>query len=572
VQPLRTLAGVFLAEWVGFMTRVPPDDPSALQFSEDPETLRALLAAVVASSDDAIITKTLQGTITSWNAAAERLLGYTASEAIGQSILLLVPMDRRDEELHIIENLRSGRRIDHYETVRVAKGGRQIEVALTISPIRDSKGQVIGASKIMHDISERRRVERDFQDLLEERSQLLEREREARNQAEQLSATKDDFLATLSHELRTPLNAILGWTQILRRSGPAPTDLSKGLEVIERNVRAQSQLVEDLLDLSRIVSGRMRLDVQAMMPFSFVQPAVESLRPAADARGVRLETLLDPAAGPVSGDAGRLQQVVWNLVSNAIKFTNKGGRVQVTLERVNSHIEISVADTGRGIAPEFLPHVFERFRQGDTSTTRQHGGLGLGLSIVKHIVELHGGTVQAKSAGEGHGATFRVQLPVAVVHRHGLERDRMHPRVTASTSAPVVHADLTGLVILAVDDEPDARDLLSRVLEEAGARVVTAASAEEALAAISAERPGILISDIGMPDVDGYELLRRVRTLDDEHGTRLPAIALTAFARSEDRTRALLAGYLAHVAKPVEAAEIIATVASVAGRTGKAKT
>ena len=524
---------------------------------------RALLAAVVDSSDDVIITKTLEGKITSWNAAATRLFGYMAEEAIGQPVTMLIPPDRTGEEQHILEKLRSGNRIDHYETVRVAKDGRLIDVALTISPIRNQAGKVVGASKILRDVSERKRIDRALHELLAERDRLLESERAARSQAEHLSATKDEFLALLSHELRTPLSAILGWTQILRRKNPVSGDLSDGLEVIERNVRAQTQLVEDLLDMSRIISGQMRLDVQPIMPYASVHGAVESVRPAADARGLRLEAILDPAAGPVSGDANRVQQVVWNLVSNAIKFTPKGGRVQVLLERSDSHIQIRVVDSGVGINPDFLPHVFERFRQADASTTRSYRGLGLGLSIVKHIVELHGGTVSVNSAGEGQGATFVVQLPLAVVRP--LMRG-VHPRLGQRVSLLPADADLSNIVVLVVDDEDDARELLRRLLSDRGATVVTAASAAEGLAAIEQQSPDVLISDIGMPEVDGYELVRRVRGRLAETGRRFPMIALTAFARSEDRTRALLAGFATHIAKPVDAAELIATVAAVTGR------
>jgi PAS domain S-box-containing protein len=522
---------------------------------------------VVESSDDAIITKTLEGRITSWNAAAVRLLGYSESEAVGQSILMLIPSDRRDEERHIIKNLRAGTRIDHYETVRIAKGGHPIEVALTISPIRDQEGKIVGASKILRDISERRRIERSIKELLEERNRLLDSERAARTQAERLSATKDEFLALLSHELRTPLNAILGWTQILQRGIGAPADLAKGLQVIERNVRAQSQLVEDLLDMSRIISGQMRLDVQPVMPYAFVNGAVESSRPAAEARGVRLDAILDPAAGPVSGDPQRLQQVIWNLVSNAIKFTPKGGRVEVIAQRIDSHVEISVADSGIGMNQDFVPHVFERFRQADASTTRQYGGLGLGLSLVKHIVELHGGNVTGNSAGEGQGSTFCVRLPVAAIRRSSIARDeeRNSSRVI---SVPLATADLSNVRILVIDDEPDALEMIQRVLSDTGATVATAASGREALAAIDRQSPDVLVSDIGMPGMDGYELMRGVRAFQNKSGVRFPTVALTAFARSEDRTRALLAGFAAHVAKPVEAPELIATIAAVTGRTG----
>ena len=523
---------------------------------------RALLAAVVESSDDAIITKTLDGKITSWNASAARLLGYTAAEIIGQPITVLIPPDRQEEERHIIASLRAGNRIEHYETVRVTKDGRLIEVALTISPLRDQTGEIVGASKILRDVTERKRIERELQGLLAERNQILASERAARSEAERLSASKDEFLALLSHELRTPLNAILGWTQILRSGSVASANFDKGLGVIERNVRAQTQLVDDLLDMSRIISGQMRLEVQPVMPFAFVQGAIESARPAADARGVRLEAILDPAAGPVSGDANRLQQVAWNLISNAIKFTPRGGQVQVTFERVNSNIEICVADSGIGIRPDFLPHIFERFRQADATPTREHGGLGLGLSIVKHIVELHGGTVEASSDGEGQGATFRVRLPVAV-SRWSPGRPHEHPRSSQRPAVPFVNADLSNLVVLVVDDDPDSRDLVHRLLSDCGATVTAAASAAEALAATGNQQPDLLISDIGMPEIDGYQLLRSLRASSD---VRFPAIALTAFARSEDRTRALLAGFVAHVSKPVEPAELIATVAAVSGR------
>jgi PAS domain S-box-containing protein len=526
------------------------------------QDVRALLAAVVESSDDAIITKTLDGTITSWNASASRLLGYTAAEIIGQPITTFIPPDRWEEERDIIQNLRAGKRIEHYETVRVTKDGRLIDVALTISPVRDQTGQIVGASKILRDITDRKRIERELQELLAERDEILESERAARGQAERLSSSKDEFLALLSHELRTPLNAILGWTEILQRGPATPADYTKGLAVIKRNVRAQAQLVDDLLDMSRIISGQMRFDVQPVMPYAFVQAAIESARPAADARGVRLEAILDPAAGPVSADANRLQQVVWNLISNAIKFTLRGGHVQVTLERINSHIEICVADSGIGIQPDFLPHIFERFRQADATTTRKHGGLGLGLSIVKHIVELHGGTVEANSDGEGQGAVFRVKLPLAV-SRWNPNRLGEHPSSSQRPSVPWVNADLSSLVVLVVDDDRDARDLVQRLLADCGATVTVAASAAEALAVTRNQRPDILISDIGMPDIDGYQLLRSLRASGE---LRFPAIALTAFARPEDRTRTLLAGYVAHVSKPVEPAELIATVAAISGR------
>ena len=400
----------------------------------------------------------------------------------------------------------------------------------------------------------------------EERQVLLENERVARSEAERMSNVKDEFLATLSHELRTPLNAILGWSHLLRSGGKDRADLLKGLETIERNARIQTQLIEDLLDMSRITSGKLRLDVQPISPVPFIDAAIETVRPAADAKGISLEKFLDPFAGLISGDPSRLQQVVWNLLSNAIKFTPKEGKVQVALQRVDSHVEISVADTGIGIAPDFIPHLFERFRQGDASTTRNFGGLGLGLSIVKSLVELHGGTVAAESPGEGLGTRITVRLPINAVHRLAdAAEDGGHPSVAAG-EAPALAGELSGIRVLVVDDQSDARILISRVLEDSGADVQSAASADEALRLLTVHKPNVLVSDIGMPEADGFELLKRVRALEQHEGGRVPAIALTAFARSEDRTRALRAGFVVHVSKPVDPSELIATVASVAGR------
>jgi len=319
--------------------------------------------------------------------------------------------------------------------------------------------------------------------------------------------------------------------------------------------------------MSRIVSGKIRLDVQEVELSSVINAAIDLLKPSADAKGVRLIRVLDPLANPVSGDPNRLQQIVSNLLSNAIKFTPRGGKVEVLLERVNSHVEVTVTDTGQGISPEFLPHVFDRFRQADASTTRKYGGLGLGLSIVKQLVELHGGTVRAKSAGDGMGATFTVALPLAITKRQ--TRDRRHPTTSVYTGlADDVQICLEGKKILIVDDEPDARNLIERILADRSASVIKADSADEAMRLIRSERPDLLLSDIGMPHKDGYDLIRSVRALPLDEGGRTPAIALTAFARSEDRTRAMMAGYQVHLSKPVEPSELIATVASLVGRTG----
>jgi signal transduction histidine kinase/ActR/RegA family two-component response regulator len=423
----------------------------------------------------------------------------------------------------------------------------------------------VGRVWSFRDITQHKRLFEAAEKAAEERKQLLESERAARTEAEHANAMKDEFLATLSHELRTPLGAILGWAQLLGRNEKGTPDFQKGLEVIERNARAQTQLIEDLLDMSRIISGKIRLDIQPVEPFSFIEAAIETVRPVADARGIRLDQLLDRAAGPIFGDPNRLQQVVWNLLSNAIKFTPRGGRVQIVLQATDSNVEISVADTGIGIIPRFLPHVFERFRQGDPSITRPYGGLGLGLSIVKHLTELHGGTVKAESQGEGCGSTFSINLPLMAVYTSTAGPERVHPG-SPPTGLSFEPVDLSGIKILVVDDEPDARDLIGRVLEECKAEVLTAASASEALTMIELERPHLLVSDIGMPEIDGYEFLRRVRKLSQKIGVHIPAVALTAYAGPEDKTRALRAGFLVHIAKPVEPSELVATLANLAGR------
>jgi signal transduction histidine kinase/ActR/RegA family two-component response regulator len=420
-----------------------------------------------------------------------------------------------------------------------------------------------------------------IRDQIQEIRQLLESERAARAEAERAGRMKDEFLATLSHELRTPLNAILGWATMLRRSADDPEEVASGLEIIERNARVQAQLIEDLLDMSRIISGKIRLDVRSVDPTTVIEAAIESVRPAADAKEIRIQSVLDPC-GPVTGDPGRLQQVLWNLLSNAVKFTPRGGKVMVTCLRSRSSVEIAVTDTGPGIKPEFLPHVFERFRQADASTTRRYGGLGLGLAIVKNLVELHGGTVEARSAGDNRGANFVVRFPISALRSAppGTQDGGDHPddsAARAAAPAPAAdraleqfnQADLTGIKVLVVDDDADARNLVQRLLSDCNAHVDTAASAEEAITLLKSKLADVLLSDIGMPAMDGYEFIRIVRE-QIASGERLPAAALTAFARSEDRRRALLAGYQTHVAKPVEPSELAAVVASLAGRTGPA--
>ena len=430
----------------------------------------------------------------------------------------------------------------------------------TISPFSALNEKITALTR---EVLERRRAE-------QERDALLDSERAARIEAERISRMKDEFLTTLSHELRTPLNAIVGWCDILASASATPADTAEGVEVIQRNARSQARLVDDLLDMSRVISGKLRLDVQPVDLAGVIQAALDTIRPAADARNIRLQAILDPITGPVTGDPSRLQQVVWNLLSNAIKFTPKGGRVQVLLQRVNSHLEISVIDTGMGILPQFLPHVFDRFRQADSSTTRRQGGLGIGLSLVKQIVELHGGSVSARSDGEGRGATFAVVLPLTAAHFSKDEPERQHPTASEGPRNDCSHIDLKGVRVLVVDDEPDALRLIRRLLEECRAEVVTASSAAEAYDAITRGlAPHVLLSDVGMPGEDGYSLMRRIRARAPAEGGAVPSAALTAFARSEDRRRAMLAGFQVHVAKPVEPAELRAVVATLAGRTGR---
>ncbi len=422
-----------------------------------------------------------------------------------------------------------------------------------VNPVFDPQGEVVRWFGTNTNVDRVKRAEAD-------RERLLASEKEARERAERETQMKDEFLATVSHELRTPLNAVLGWATILRET-QAQEEVAEGLAVIERNARAQAEIIEDLLDMNRIISGKVRLDVQRVDLVPIIEAAIESVKPMATARQIRLTSVLDPHVGQVSADPGRLQQVLWNLLTNGVKFTPKAGRVHVALGRVNSHLEISVSDTGEGITAEFLPHVFDRFRQADGTITRRHRGLGLGLAIVKNLVELHGGTASVESAGLNQGSTFYVCLPAAVATLPP-DPDRRHPRTALPRELPGEHPDLTGLEILVVDDEPDARELINRILSRCGATVETAGSGADALQSIAKKKPHVLIMDIGMPDEDGYSVVQKVRQLPLAQGGNVPAIALTAFARLEDRRRAILSGFQMHMSKPVEPSELIAIVAS----------
>ncbi len=706
------------------------------------ERTRGLLSAIVESSDDAIVSSGLDLRIASWNAGAERMFGYSAAEVLGGETTIITPPDYVGETVERFERLKRETSPQHFESRRRAKDGRLIDVAVTLSPITDEGGDLIGISAVIRDITASKRAERQMREQAEvietvnrvgqtlageldlhklvqtvtdaatevtgahfgsffynvlneegasymlytlsgvpleafahfpmpratdlfgptfrgegtiiisdvkkdprfgknspyygmpeghlpvvsylavpvtsrsgevygglffghpeesvfnereariveglaaqaavamDNARLFEAAERARAQAEASAAEKerlykeareanrlkDEFLATVSHELRTPLTAILGWAHMLRTGQFDADSAASAFETIERNARAQAQLIEDLLDVSRIITGKLRIDVRPVDPNSFIEAAVEAVRPAAEAKGVRLQKVIDTGLASVSGDPVRLQQVVWNLLANAIKFTPRGGRVQVRLERVNSHVEIVVSDTGQGIAHDFLPHVFDRFRQADGTTTRHHGGLGLGLAIVRHLVELHGGTVRAESPGEGQGSTFTVLLPVAPVYASTLSEARVHPAARDTLPAFECPDRLDGLRVLVVDDEADTREMLKAGLGHCGAEVTAAASAAEALTEIVKSPPDVLISDMGMPDEDGYALIRKVRGLPGGQGGNVPAIALTAYARTEDRLQALRAGYQMHVTKPVELTELAAVVASLAKR------
>jgi len=709
VSPLRNAAG----DIVG-LSKVARDISSQKHVEYEAKHL----AAIVTSSEDAIISKDLDGTIQSWNIAAERLFGFTAAEMIGRSLRLIIPDDRQNEEDEVLSRIRRGESVTHFETIRRRKDGTPVPISLTVSPIRADSGEIIGASNISRDITEKKRAEQRAA-FLAEASHLLtasldytatltavanlavpsiadwcavdivvdngkiERlavahadpgkieiartirecyedpdspysvgaivrtrraalvphvsdemiEQAARGDAECVrllrllglasyiavplvahgrtlgaisfvsaesgrvytnldlqfaedvafraalaidnarayeaaqfaNRLKDDFLATFSHELRTPLNAILGYSRMLFGGVIGGGEKQKrALKTIERNATSLSQIVEDVLDVSRIVSGKLRLNIEPVDLPRVLKQAIDTVSPAAEAKHIRVEAILDPGAAPVSGDADRLQQIVWNLLSNAVKFTPKGGRVQVRLERINSHLEITVSDTGIGIKPDFLPHMFERFRQADSGTAREHTGLGLGLGIARHLVELHGGTIHATSEGEGRGSTFQIRLPVIIAHTATAAGERrVHPRSQANIpTGPVPTLD--GVRVLTVDDDNDALTLGRDILEAAGAEVTTCESAIRALEEIRVVRPDVLVADVGLPRMDGYELIKRIRQLPDSRVRDVPAAALTAYARAEDRVKSLQSGFQMHLSKPIDPAELVVVVATLA--------
>jgi PAS domain S-box-containing protein len=518
-------------------------------YHDEPEAVtRARLAAIVTSSDDVIVSKTLDGIVTSWNPAAERVFGWTAAEAIGRHITLIIPEDRWAEEDDVLGRLRRGERIDHFETVRRTKDGRLIDVSITVSPVKDAAGRVVGASKVARDITARRRLE-------DQRILLLAREQEARREAEALNRAKDELIATVSHELRTPLNSIFGWARMLESGSLDEAARTRAISAILRNASAQARIVDDLLDLSRITTGRMRLDFERMNLNATIEAALETVRPAARAKDVALVATLDDSIETIEAAPDRLQQVVWNLLMNSVKFTPPGGRVEIATRRLSDSVAIVVADNGQGIAADVLPHVFEPFRQEDSSSTRAQSGLGLGLTLVRRLVELHGGTVGAESPGKGLGATFTVTLPLPTSRRTVTRDDRAPATMNGRT--------LEGSRVLVVDDDPEFLDLSMMSLRRAGAQVRGASSAARAYELIDAWLPNVVLTDLAMPGEDGFMLASALRTMFSERRAPVSIVAVTAYGTAETRARAAVAGFDLYLTKPIDPVNLAAAVADV---------
>lgn len=513
-----------------------------------------------------MIATDLKGLITFINPTAAAITGWSATEAAGKSF---------DEVFHVV-NEDTGEPVENpfaivkrqgnvvglaNHTVLITRDGHHLPIEDSGAPIKDPDGKMVGVIVVFHDTSERRRIE-------QEREALLSSEQEARQQAEASDRLKDEFLATVSHELRTPLSAILGWSAMLNLGDIDAKTRDNALKVIERNARSQASIIDDILDVSRIITGKLNIEQRTVDLAPIVHTAVDTLHPAATAKGIKLTVALEQTKSLVTGDPARLQQIVWNLVSNAIKFTPSGGRIAARLTHVDSQLELSVSDTGIGISKPFLPHVFERFRQADSSTTRTHGGLGLGLAIVRHLVELQGGTVMAESEGTGKGSLFRVRLPAAstIDQAFATERETAAISLNGNNGSRVREFDLRGLRVLVVDDELDTLEIVSLLLRRYGAVVRTSLSSGDALEVFNQWKPNVLISDLGMPEEDGFTFISKVRSLPPEAGGRTPALALTAYVREEDRLRTLAAGYEMHVKKPVEPYSLAEAVARLGKR------
>jgi PAS domain S-box-containing protein len=490
--------------------------------------------------------------------------GYSRESLTGQSFQQLLPVPARIYyDTHIAPLLQMQGFVHEVAFDLERPGQPVLPVLVNFSQKQTPQGLPLLTRITVFDATDRRNYERELLRARREAERATEIEREAREEAERANRAKDDLLALVSHELKTPLSAIAGWSQVLRRKVAGNKELEDGLSVIDRNARLQATLVDDLLDMSRLAAGKMRLDVQSVDLAAVVEASLDTVQPAAQARSIRLQSVLDPIVR-VSGDPGRLQQVMWNILSNAVKFTPRGGFVRVVMERVNSHVEVRIIDNGPGMTREFITHAFEQFAQSSSVTTRGTTGLGLGLSLARHLTEMHGGSISAHSEGEGRGSTFVIRLPVLTLYPEESEA-RNHPQdtaITRRTSNDVI--SLRGLKLLIVEDERDAREFLWHLLNERGAEVIAVGAAAEALSALERFQPDVFISDIGLPDLDGYELIRRVRMLGQ--GARIPALALTAQSRLVDRTRALLAGFQMYLPKPIDASELTVTVASLGGR------
>ena len=526
-----------------------------------------LLQVTLASIGDAVIATDLVGKVTFINPTAAALTGWKMSEATGKPFDEVFNIINEDSGEHletpfaIVE--REGNVVGlANHTVLIARDGHRIPIEDSGAPIKDVDGKMIGVIVVFHDTTERRRAE-------QEREALLRSEQEARREAEAADRLKDEFLATVSHELRTPLSAILGWSAMLNLGDIDPETQANALKVIERNARSQASIIDDILDVSRIITGKLNIEQRTVDLASIIHSAVDTLHPAATAKGIKLTVAVEPTPGLVVGDPARLQQIVWNLVSNAIKFTPAEGRISVRLAQRDSHLELGVADTGIGISTPFLPHVFERFRQADSSTTRSHGGLGLGLAIVRHLVELQGGSVEAQSEGVGKGSLFKVRLPIATTTDLPLKTDAPAVATPETADPRILEFDLRGLRVLVVDDELDTLEIVSLLLRRYGAVVRTSLSSGDALEVFKEWKPNVLISDLGMPEEDGYTLISKVRALPSDAGGETPALALTAYAREEDQLRTRSAGYEMHVKKPVEPYTLAEAVARLGKRSSR---
>jgi len=516
-----------------------------------------------AARDGILILNATTLKITDANPFMTELLAYSLDQFLGKELWEIGMFSDKEASQAVFRELQLTGYIRYEDLPLQTRDGLRREVEF-VSNVYDEDGHHVIQCNI-RDITERRRREEERELLLKDALALRTEADTARAEADIANSIKDEFLAVLSHELRTPLTSILGWSNLLATGNLDEHAANRAVETIVRCARAQKQLIDDLLDMSRIVTGKLRLNVRPVELAPIIEAVVDSVRPSADSREIRLKTALESLMSPVSGDPDRIQQIIWNLLSNAIKFTPKGGQIDVRLERVHSHIEITISDTGQGIAPEFLEHIFERFRQSDSSSTRQHGGLGLGLSIVRQLVELHGGTVTAQSPGEGFGTIIRVLLPLLSIHQELSDID-MTPTLIGSKTLTFWQPSLNDLRVLIVEDEPDARELIAAVLTARGAEVVSVGSAGEALQEMERQQFDVLVSDIGMPSMDGYALIERVRQLPAERGGRIPAAALTAYAGVEDRMRVLSSGYQMHIPKPVEPAELTTVVANLARR------